>query len=259
MKKTIKMIITIIGLMAILAGSALAANVQLLHAKGLDSYSYSSSTAYGRMAGAIEVANLGYYKTVLVVYSVRGSGVWKNARAFYFNSTKNNTEIWKFETPETAFSARLGVDFQFAVKYTVNGQTYWDNNSNKDYFVGVGARKLYADFTLGGSNVFLFSATSYKNMDNSAVVNGKIALKNLAYSKTVKVVYSYDNWATTKTAYAAYMQPVGSSCEYWAFSMNIPAGKNNVRFAISYTANGLTYWDNNFGYDYNLNIPGTIE
>ncbi|MNP74607.1 putative phosphatase regulatory subunit [compost metagenome] len=84
--------------------------------------------------------------------------------------------------------------------------------------------------------------------------NGTIYVKNLNPTKTVKVTYSTDNWATTQEAFATYNGSLNNfnSVERWSYSFNVP-GAADVKYAISYTTGGQTYWDNNYGQNYEVN------
>ena len=143
-------------------------------------------------------------------------------------------------------------DLQFAVKCGSGGQTFWDNNGGQDYFLGQGA------------GTFLTSGNVYAHHTAGAALSGgqaqgSVILRNIAYAKQVKVVYTTDGWVTAHEAHAAYSpnfyayttteNPSALGFEAWTFGLDVGSA-TSVEYAIAYTADGQTYWDNNFGDNY---------
>ena len=246
-------------------GSSAQPTVRLMHAVASTwcppkASCYGNNRAYAR--GYIEVADLAYHKQVVVHYNVRQTSQWKDVAAKYVGSSGANREIWSFETPKVSYPPRLSGDFQFAIRYTVAGKTYWDNNGGRNYMVGDGPRPIWPRVALNGSNLALNWAETQGNN-----LRGDIVLKDLAYHKQVKVVYSADNWQSVKTANAGYFNSFCGAMECgstkklqsWGFNITPPSGAKQIKFAISYTIKGDTFWDNNFKRDYTLNVPGKIN
>jgi len=92
--------------------------------------------------GAIDVKNIAYAKDVTVVYTTNNwqstmtaTASYAGSRVYYGYSTFDNpnrygVERWYFFLP--SFSGRT---VQYAVRYTVSGVTYWDNNEGANYTV----------------------------------------------------------------------------------------------------------------------------
>ncbi|EFM12301.1 putative phosphatase regulatory subunit [Paenibacillus curdlanolyticus YK9] len=196
-----------------------------------------------RLSGSVDVTNLSPTKQVKVVYTT-GNGIWQEQSASYTATLASGHEAWDFN-----IDAPLATTFEFAIKYVVNGQTYWDNNNGSNYKVGGASAP---DRILSKAALKLYESSYFSNR-SGLYVGGKIYLKNLAPTKTVTIVYSYDNWATTQSASATYDSFVansGNAFETWNFSFS--ATGQPIKFAISYTVNGVTYWDNNNGANYAL-------
>jgi len=211
-----------------------------------------NSLAQATLRGFIEVDNLAFQKVVAVHYQSQ-SGAWVDAPASFVSVTGNNHEVWSFQTQPKTFQDRLGTDFAFAIRYTVAGRTFWDNNSGRDYRVGAGPRpaSFAPSVLLEVSNVTLLDA-AWQAPTNRA--SGVIALKNLAFQKDVKIVYSTDAWTTVKSASASFLFS-STGYENWSFDIPLAAADRRIDFAISYTVGGQTYWDNNFGRNYVLTKP----
>ena len=80
-------------------------------------------------------------------------------------------------------------------------------------------------------------------------------MKNPDYNKIVKVRYTQDNWATYKDIDLSYLSSIsGTDSERWDITLNLDENKiNDFHYCIYYQVNGQTYWDNNFGENYDKN------
>lgn len=221
---------------------------------------YGSTSGYAY--GYIEVQDLAYHKQVVAHFNKRGSSSWQDAPASYVGRAGPGREVWYFETPKFSYPPRLSADFQLALRYTVKGKTYWDNNGSKNYRVGHGPRPIYPSVALVTPALVVQRAEA-----GGTSFRGSVVLQDLAYHKQVQVVYSTDGWATVRKAAVGYMHgfcgalDCGSShgLQLWGWSSSIPAGAKRVQFAVSYVVNGETYWDNNFKRDYSVEVPGKLD
>ncbi|MBW1810732.1 MAG: hypothetical protein JRJ87_21245 [Deltaproteobacteria bacterium] len=236
--------------------------VSLLYVKAASRCEYGSYSAYGRLYGYIEVENLAYEKQVVVHYLDRQSGNWRDIQAVFLQSLSDNKEVWYFESEEVGYSPRLSADFQFAIRYSVNGEEYWDNNAGKDYRISTGPRPLYpTDLVLGKSEVALRKANGHNSWTGNTL-EGFVHLKNLAYDKAVKIVYTIDGWDSVNEGYASYGRPLSDNQEAWYFSIPLGGGYGQVmavEFAICCEVNGIQIWDNNFYQNYSFDVPGSLE
>ncbi len=214
--------------------------VQLIYAK--PEYTTDGLTA----TGYVEVENIAYAKNVTIHYTTNGT-TWQDTSAEYYQPTWGNYEAWKFQTPCIELGYRGSATITFAVKYEVNGQTYWDNNNGNNYSVaaGYGVTSRY-DFGVGAVANFYSYRTSEDN------IHGAVQLKNIAYEKTVKIQYTTDNWETVNEVSAEYGSTfeANNNVEIWYFDIANPG--NEIEYKISYTVNGITYVDNNFGEYYTV-------
>lgn len=67
---------------------------------------------------------------------------WKDVKATYLGKKDDTYGLWYFiidggEDPLNHYN-KIGKDFKFAISYTVNGKTYWDNNFNENYTMNLG-------------------------------------------------------------------------------------------------------------------------
>jgi len=232
----------LIGIFAMVPSASAVSDrpVKLIYAKPGHTSSGVTATGY------VEVENIAYNKSVTIHYSFDGTD-WLDCAAEYYKPTWGNYEAWKFETTgKPALLSQVGiVTIQFAIKYEVNGQTYWDNNNGNNYFVKVN-KYLPDQFDFGVGGV----ANYYANVYNGAT-EGYLQLKDLGDSKDVKVIYTTDNWSTSNQVnaqeqYSFYQSEV----EMWEFTL--PTTSSNLKYKLSYTVNGTTYVDDNFGNYYTV-------
>lgn len=235
--------------------AAMAANeVQLLRAWSLVSTRYGMSVQQPRFD--VVVANLAYAKQVYV-HLKKADGRWVDVPLAFNRAADNGREVWSGTYTN---SDQNGLTFQtwdpeFSIKYVVNGQTYWDNNGGKNYVIGrdtgnflKGVNVLHADWQP--------TVSAYGTQ-----FHGSVTVRNVAYTKQVRVVYSTDGWKTSKTAWATFnphlwagayssaSNPNSYGFEEWSFTLDVGTA-SQVEYAIAYNANGLTVWDNNFGRNY---------
>ncbi len=213
--------------------------VKLLRAHSHLYYGYGT---FHKLDYLVQVQNLDYHKEV-VVHRNEGDGSWVDVPLSYIGPIGEGCELWggvdeiMTHTPEV----------EIAVRYTVNGQTYWDNNGG-----GGNNYRLGRD---DGSLLTAWPLLVYKARACDSYFSGLIDVRNIAYHKQVQVHYTEDDWATYGTTDAFYVEgPNPHGIEQWGFGTANFADPAALRFAISYTVDGQTYWDNNFevGRDYRL-------
>ena len=179
----------------------------------------------------------------------------KDVKVKYKTSTKE-------DTGHAEFIKNLDADYsiyQFHpdvsmgdIEYTIeaeNGnhtEAYIDDNNGKKY--------TSADI-LGAANI---SARRTNGSVGSSYYPICAAVKNLGYTKDIKVRYTLDNWNTYKEvplSHDNYKYNDDDSCEIWSTSIDTTgATSDTFQYCLYYTVNGQTYWDNNFGRNYNSNF-----
>lgn len=89
------------------------------------------------------------------------------------------------------------------------------------------------------------------------VINGIIKVRNIAYEKYVKILYTTDGWKTKATLPCYYVNSLNSmtvSNHFDAFSFQLETKPDCDRldFCIEYSCAGQTYWDSNSSKNYTL-------
>lgn len=214
--------------------------------------------------GYVCLENLAYNKEVIIHYSVNGAAWQKKAiSGFGYQQAAPETgkEVWCFniDLPAVNYQSAwknllvepwAAVNVEFAIEYKVNGQTYWDNNGGRNYKMSTRGTNPQSGLVAMGRS--LVAREGYTSPINGNIYYDKlnIAVANTAYTKKVTVLYTKNNWNTSAVLTADYngSSPDGS-IDYFLVDLPYENG-DSLKYAISYTAQGVTTWDNNFGNDY---------
>ncbi|XP_078411649.1 uncharacterized protein LOC144688687 [Cetorhinus maximus] len=106
------------------------------------------------ISGTILVINLAYQKEVTVRYTSSDWKFFTDVPALFEISNENKTDRFTFTLNLSIHHVKPGSCIQFAIKYTVNGMEFWDNNDSKNYMM------TYQSFQITVPN----------NNDNSLVI-----------------------------------------------------------------------------------------
>jgi hypothetical protein len=217
--------------------------VELLDAELAYTGDPSCASCY-RLRGTVEVENLAYEKQVSVFWTGDGT-VWRAAKADYAVPSSSGYEIWRFNIDVGPIGGDPPV-VRLAIRYSVAGQDYWDNNGGQDFVVRPnGSYETWPVRVLDahvGGGLGCYGLCGEFRAD--------ILVENLAYAKQVTLVYSVDggNWTELE---ATWQYGLHNNRELWrAYVRYLPRRTATVRFAVRYRVAGGEYWDNNFGWDH---------
>lgn len=203
---------------------------------------------------SVKVKNSSFAKNVLVHYTP-DNAVWKDF-PLAFSSHFGDYDVFSGEVNEQVS--------QFVIRYTANGETFFDNNSGSNY-------PLLSTGAAVGGNVMLNLATAKIDHEagggfvfTTSWLEGEILVANLSFAKEVGVRLSVDGgltWHNTNGGYAGSETSegkfIGPAAEVWRFKtpeLNLVNPSLDFRFAVFYRnlATGEVYWDNNFEQDYKV-------
>lgn len=187
----------------------------------------------------------------------------KIIEAKYIRALDENFSLW---SADRSFSNNINNqlteeqprDLRFYVQSISQDGIDRDNNSGNNFFLKQDAGTMLSanlNVIVGDANLYAFN--------DGVEFTGVINVKNLAYGKRVKVVYSTDNWQTVKEidarfeknysyGYTNVVSPNENGIENWTFRVSIPERINSVEFAVVYQVEGAEFWDNNFGQNYRV-------
>jgi len=209
---------------------------------------------------SIVVDNLAYHKVVGIWGHEVGASMWSFYPGSYVHSMHGNKEIWGVS------SGSKKID-QFVILYKVAEQHYWDNNSGHNYFLDVAAAERKGDYGVGTAVIYPpiiqedDAQVKKENNGNHLIVY--VAVQNLDYHKKVGIVYTTDGWQTWNNAFCSYSQsylpeslPFQAQVETWKVEILVSSQK--IEYAIFYIVKNNTYWDNNFGRNYQVGIENNV-
>ena len=230
--------------------TSLLVTSSIVNAKEIDLTTASQGAGGGcyGMCGSLrveaKVENLAYSKVVKVHYKVE-DGEWLTGKLNYATSSDDNFEKWVYYTNT---SGGPSAKIKFYLSYEVNGTTYYDNNNGHDYH----SSENFSDYSL--NEVALVSAakgTGGGCYGLCADLTVDVQVQNIAYSKEVFIVYSVDGGEWNKSSFGKYEQSNEDGTEIWTIYLPyIFPTDLSVEFAVGYTVDGETYWDNNNGVNY---------
>ena len=203
---------------------------------------------------SVKVRNIALSKNVTVHYTP-DNNTWKDF-PLAFSLHFGDYDIFNGEVNEQVT--------QFVIRYFVNGETFFDNNSGQNY-------PLLSTLAVVGENVTLNLATARIGHQagggfvfTTSWLEGEILVNNLSFAKDVGVRLSVDggiNWSDTHGIFAGSETSdhkfIGTAAEVWRFKtpeLNFDNSSAEFRFAVFYrnVATGEIFWDNNFGQDYKV-------
>jgi len=91
--------------------------------------------------------------------------------------------------------------------------------------------------------------------EKDMTVHGFIRVANLGFTKLVTVRHTSNNWLTFNDVLAQYVPNSVGGTDRFSFTLSIPkyfnAG-NELLFAVFFQCQGVQFWDNNFGKNYEI-------
>ncbi len=195
----------------------------------------------------ILVKNIAYEKKVAVVYHQADGDSTVAAR--YVGPAQDGYEVWE------AYSNLAQGDASFYLEYEAAGRAFKDDNQGAGYALPVGAQFYQKQ------NIQQLLSEEFSSHTAGFVAAVR---SDLAYEKHVQVHYSYEHFAHTQDLDLRYQSyfPYGygilygvspQQTELWAGQINdVPSAVSVIEYYLSYEANGITYYDSNFGQNYRL-------
>src|SRR5271166_4686987 len=203
------------------------------------------------------IENVAYHKLVEVHWAGE-DGVWHTLWAEYYSSNGTNREVWRAQaTFNSSDDASLPGDVEFALRYCVLGEEYWDNNKSYNYFsnadTGVlleqSVRLLHVDF----NPILQEGQHHYPIM---------VAVRHFLQPKSVYIHWTTDNWRNTQVTPCFFYRthwdkwhgngarnPNRYDTSIWISQIRIDDAFR-VEYAIGCETPSRAIWDNNFGPNY---------
>ena len=184
------------------------------------------------------VQNIAFAKQVAIHGRTPSGPTFGDRGAVFQESLPDGLELWKVTTGDEMV--------EFVAKYSVNGNTFFDNNDGANYK----QPQVFDEFdALVGRAPQVVHATS--GFSDATHIKVTAAVKNLAFAKQVGIVFTTNNWASSAVAFGGFSHMLKSGDEVWTVNATVGTALH-VDFAIFYRVNGQEFWDNNFWRNYTL-------
>lgn len=170
-----------------------------------------------------------YDQSVTVHYNYLDGEEWRDAEASYFKTLSDGSKLWK--------AMITSYNTEYAIKYTANGNTYWDNNGGSNYTTE----------SLGCAPITVNRGGPVNSYNHQVYAT----LQNYAYDKNVTLRYTTDSWRTYSDIQMNYQYTNNNGTEDWAATLPYLADINGFEYCVRYEVNGETFWANNFNENYN--------
>jgi hypothetical protein len=195
---------------------------------------YASLEASG-WSVVIEVLDESFEERVSVHYKT-ASGAWTDAEARFLAGVGDGREIWIAEGLPALEPLELAVHDE-AIFSGGTRADYWDNAGGKNYRTG----RLRSAMGPGVDVAVTALSVSAEGLA------AKLLVRNLAYDKHVALVYTTDDWKTTRNLAATYDHGGQDGGEVWRALVPLDASVTDVKLAAVAQQNATEAWDNDFG------------
>lgn len=208
----------------------------------------------------VKVQNIDYEKQVTMHYRAPGGTTWQD-HPLAFMGHYGSYDVFGGDgsTPLAE---------EFAIRYNVPGQEFWDNNDTANYNIATFQGAVGGNVMLNEARAVVYVETGGGFAIPVSRIQGQIYVQNLSFHKIVGVRWSRDGgatWQNTNASYGGKVMAVAADVpqvEIWNFrtpTLTTVDAATPFQFAVFYeqrngdgTATETTHWDNNFGQDYFL-------
>ena len=208
----------------------------------------------------VKVQNIDYQKQVTMHYRAPGASTWQD-HPLALIGHYGNYDVFGGDgsTP---------VAEEFAIRYNVPGQEFWDSNDATDYQVATFQGAVGGNVMLSEARAVVYVETGGGYAIPVSRFQGQIYVQDSSYHKIVGVHWSRDGgatWQSTNATYGGKVTAVAGNVpevEIWNFqtpTLTIEDSAVPYQFAVFYeqrnddnNATVATHWDNNFTQDYFL-------
>ena len=205
------------------------------------------------------VENCAFEKDVSVTWAGE-NGIWQHLPALHQSNIDDLKEYWVAQQVfDLSTENSLPGNIQFALRYRVGDDEYWDNNNGNNYSV-------QADCGVRTARDIPILNVRFENglTDGQTAVPITVAINQCLEAKKVTIHWSQDNWQSTHNTPCRYQRnywdrefssnarnPNHYGTEIWNGTMK--TGETpHVQYRItSESAKGI-FWDDNFGMNYSI-------
>jgi maltose 6'-phosphate phosphatase len=199
------------------------------------------------------VKNLAFVKKIDVVWAGE-DGVWHTLPAMFHSMSEPNSEYWNatatfHSTPDIALPGTI----QFALRYEVMGQEYWDNNRGLNY-----VSQARSCIQAAEDHPVLNLGLHQRLVDDQLHVPITVAINHPFQADNVSIHWTTDDWQHTnmtpchlksRLALERDEHIIEDGAQIWTGLLNIDQDFR-LQYSICSKSEDHILWDNNVGRNY---------
>jgi maltose 6'-phosphate phosphatase len=231
--------------------------IQLLYVKNV--ISRKKSIVQQQLYFFMLVENVGYDKAIDVLWAGE-DGEWHILTALFHSSQNQSKEYWFAKTTFGLSSHQsLPGNIQFALRYQVSGEQFWDNKGGLNY-----SSEADSGIELGQNNQLLHIDFKSRLDDSQRIMPVTVAVDKSLNAEKVYVHWTTNNWQHTHKSACDYRR------NYWNSSLRSNARNPNqygvqiwqgqiktgqayrLQYFLSCESEGEVFRDTNFGNNYSV-------
>ncbi|MGR9086468.1 MAG: endonuclease/exonuclease/phosphatase family protein [Gammaproteobacteria bacterium] len=210
-----------------------------------------------RLAFFMQLENLNIHKRVDVLWTGE-DGIWHTLAAAHHSDLDTRREYWLAETElQLSPQQSLPGNIEFALRYRILDQEYWDNNRGKNYFSEADSGIEAFD----NRQVLNIGFTEHLD-DNQKHMPVNVAVDHSLHAERVTLHWTTDNWRHSHTTACHFKRqywdrehlsnarnPNQYGVELWKGWLRVTRAFR-LQYSISCEGKGQIVWDNNHGRNY---------
>ena len=227
--------------------------IKLLYARNL----ITRKTGQQDLSFLMLVENVAFDKIIDVAWAGE-DGVWHTLPATYHSTIDGSKEYWIARTACALVpDETLPGNVEFALRYRVGGDEYWDNDHGQNYSIQADSGIVVAD-----ERPLLHIRFERGLADGQSVLPIVVAARRELQARSVTVHWSVDGWKTTHRTSCRFRRnywdseflsnarnPNQYGCQIWATALKVDDAWR-VQYRISCETRQQVLWDDNYGNGY---------
>jgi maltose 6'-phosphate phosphatase len=223
-------------------------NIRLVYARSV--IARDAGHTRQRLCFMARVANLAYEKRVEVMWAGE-DGVWQSLPARYQDGSPHDEEYWlaEIELPLTPDRPLPG-NVEFAVRYHVLNEDYWDNNDGRNHTI-----QADCGVQLAPGVAVLDLGAQHRPTEGSPLLPIAVAVDARVEAQRVTVHWTTDDWHTTRYSSCRLRHdywdaefcsnarnPNHYGTQIWDAQLEVERTRT-AKYRIACEAGGRTLWD----------------
>jgi hypothetical protein len=184
----------------------------------------------------------GFFEEHVSVRYQDAAGQWVEREGNFLRSLSAGHDLWFVDGLPAVEPLNFAVHYRVVTSGGL-GSDFWDNNGGANYSATTLSAPLGPDVDIAVVDV----GAQVLSGGSGYILLAEMLVRNAALEKSVKVVYTFDGWATPLSAPAEFHEGGEQGGERWRLGVVFPAFATDLEFAAMVEQDGRNAWDNDFG------------